>query len=238
MAVVEAVIDQLIEKYGNKTEASKAAGIHVSSFGKISRGQVVLTDFQRGRIEKALRDAPKEPKKGTRKTMGRKTITEEIKASGPLEGKNDKRPKGQRTKIIYNDPPLLAQLIAMYNGRRNRAAAAMGFSSPGPMNDWALKPDTFDQFAELRITRALKGEPPPTSLNEEEPDEYKLGLAIGLFPAANFERAIDAAEAFSGKVIFKVAVRTEWLGVFKMQQDKLKLFKKLMIRDAIRITCP
>ena len=234
MVAIPEIATQLLEKFsGSKSLAADAAGIHKTTFGKIARGQLAMSDLQRGRIEKALRDAPAaKPKRKAPRS------TEEIKADGPLEGKIDKRPKGQRTKIEYNDPPLLAQLIAMYNGRRNRAAAAMGFATPTTMNQWALEPSTFDQFAELRVQRALKGEPPPSGLGEEEPDGYKLGLSIGLFPAANFERALDAAEAFGGKCIFKVAVRTEWLGVFKLQQDKAKLFKKLMIRDAIRITCP
>lgn len=226
MARVPEIVGQLIERHGGVIkEAAAASGIHYTTLGKMARGDVTVTDKMKARIEAAL--------------SGETANGAAMKSTDLTPpGRKPKQNGGRKNKAVYNDPPLVQQLLAMYNGRRSRAAAAMGFATASVLTTWAEDHSKFDEFAQMRVQRALKGEPPPSDMGDTEPDTYKLGLVIGLFPAANFERAIDAAEAFAGKVIFKASVRTEWLGVFKMQTDKAKLFKKLMSRDAVKISCP
>lgn len=212
------IVHDLVAKFnGNHTEAADAAGIHITSLKDILRGKRRLTDDMRAKFEVALAAPVKRP------SLDPTTIPK----------------KGQpRFKATYNDPPLLLELLAKYNGRRNRAAAAMGFSTPSLINDWGTGKRPFDELAQERVRRALKGDPPPSTIGEEEPDTYKLGLVCTVFPAANFERAIETADVMSGKLIFKQQVRTEWIGIFKMPEDKARIFKRLMARDAMRITCP
>jgi len=222
MVKVDPVVHQLLEKHdGHKKRAAEAAGINVSEFGKVTRGDRDLSDGMRARIVAHLNgENPAEPGTVTFDIAGRK-------------------PRGKKVKDDkYDYPPLLKELLAKYDGRHNRAAAAMGFRTSSVIVGWAKNHETFDDFAQLRVQHALKGLPPPSEGGADEPDTYKLGLVVGLFPAANFERALEAADAFSGKVIFKASVRTEWLGIFKMQEDKARLFKRLMARDAVKITCP
>jgi hypothetical protein len=223
---VEEIVTKLLDRHdGHKNKAAKAAGVNASEFGKVTRGVRPLGDGMRKKIEAYL--------SGETPPADAETPTITFDIAGRKRGPNS----GRALKDKYEYPPLLAELIRKYDGRHNRAAAAMGYRTATVIVNWAKDHSTFDDLAQLRVQRALRGEPPPSE-SSEEPDTYKLGLVVGLFPAANFERALDAADAFNGKTIFKASVRTEWLGIWKMQEDKAKLFKKLMGRDAVKITCP
>lgn len=218
MTDIPKIVHDLVAKFGgNRIEAAKATGIHITSLKDLLRGKRRLTDEMRIKFELALAAAVKRP------SLDPSTISSK---------------GGSRTKSVYNDPPLLLELLAKYNGRRNRAAAAMGFNTPNIVNDWGAGRRPFDELAQERVRRALKGEPPPSMLGNDEPDEYKTGLVCGLFPAAVFERAYEVAETFEGKCLFKQQIRTEWLGIWKMHKDKANLFKRVMARDAMKITCP
>jgi hypothetical protein len=221
MAKIPEIVSQLMERYdNNQTAAAAAINSHPNHFTKIVHGQTKLTDKMRSRIEAVLNGTGGE----------RIASTDLTPKSGKVRGRN--------VKNVFNDLPLVKELLAKYDGRRNRAAAALGFKATTTLNKWAEDHSVFDERAQRRVEAALRGEPPPSDIDDDEPDTYKMGFAVGLFPAANFERAMDACEAFSGKTVFKASIRTEWLGVFKMQTDKMKLWKKLMARDAIKITCP
>lgn len=214
---------QLIERHGKIKTAAEACGVHYSTLGKIAGGKDKMSDSTREKIEAALAG---------------NTVDGPAMLSADFSPKVKNGKGGKKVQNKYNDPPSVAELVAKYDGRRNRAAAMLGFKTVGLMNKWATEPETFDERAQRRVSAALRGEPPPSDIEDEEPDTYRLGFAVGLFPAANFERAMDAAEAFGGKCIFKASIRTEWLGIFKLASDRAKLWKKLMARDAIKITCP
>jgi hypothetical protein len=225
MPKVDELVTELLAKHnGHKKNAAIAAGINISEFGKVSRGKQKLSDGMRARIQAHLNGEAIPPAEG-------RTVSFDSKGRRKSGG-------GRKLDDRYQYPPLLAELLAKFDGRHNRAAAAMGYRTSTPIVNWAKDHSTFDELAQLRVSRALRGEPPPSEYGEDEPDEFKDGTVYGLFPAANFERALDAAEAFNGKIKFKIALRTEWFGVWKMQEDKARLFKKLMARDALKITCP
>jgi len=144
-----------------------------------------------------------------------KTAAEATGASQPTRKSQKKKPgagkAGRAQRPLPNLAPEVTQLIEKHGGNRTKAAAAMGYTSPGvfiQLNDGTT---AYSEKMKERVERALRDEPPlPMRSNRwgggkhSHLDAGNLGLAIVVVAKDDLEDIMDAAGPMRGKIVLRM----------------------------------
>lgn len=177
--------------------------------------------------ETALPVAPKTPE-------GPEFVAWDGKSKGTLtlvmSGKNP----GRKIKGV---PQPLLDAISKCGGSISGLAKAMQ-SAVGTVTSLAEGKIPFSEKYQRKAFAAMHGTLPTSAPEEALPDTFKLNMAMVITKAANYDRIADVAEILNGVLIFRLQLPAGWLFIYSMAKADLPKFKRLAMRDAVRIACP
>jgi hypothetical protein len=225
----------LIEREGNVKSAAQKLSVSVFMLRDVVSGKREMPGYLDTAITKALgADAPPAP-------AAPKTYAD-------WDGKRvdaKVRVPGGKFKTIKKVPAPFAKLLDQLDNKKNTAARAAGYSGWGEGFENILKHD--DKYrAKLHnaVMAILAGDPlPPRNGNghdhANEPDTYKLGLAIVTTTLTNYDRVEEICSVLNGQRVFRKNTKAGLLVIYKfLQREKTETFKRLAKRDASDIVCP
>jgi plasmid maintenance system antidote protein VapI len=210
---------------GDKQEVANILNLSKPHVQKLINGKIQLQDAIEERIKKLLTTSNGQANV-LQSDVALPVVTRSVKKTFPDWARDA--------------DPLIIQLLEKFDYNRSAATRAIGRTDSSLIQKLATGERGFTAFYRTLIMAAIRGEPLPATapVISDDLDKYTLGMAIVVATPADFERLYDLGEALDGKWLFKMQARGMWIAFLKASSDKLKVYKKVALRDAIAIVCP
>lgn len=244
LAKCPSVLKQLVEREGNFVRAAEKAGLSKYTLREIGNGSRAMTKEVEAKVTAALENKPngkhqEPPPMNTQAAQSYEGPKSYPEWDGKRRNAKTFSAGGSET-ITKNLPGPLADLFDKIGGRKVNVARAVGYSGWSAVEPYIANDKKYRTRLHAKVMAALAGDlplapPEPT----QEPDTYKLDLAIVILSLSEYERVDEMANILGGTRLFRKSTKAGWLLLFKFPtREKTEQFKRLAKRDTHEIVCP